>query len=58
MDKVIKIGEILGCGATGAFVGFWAAWFMTDMDRAIEDIPLGTIGGGIVGIVIGIVLFG
>ena len=57
MDKLLSVGEVLACGAVGAFIGFWAAWFHTDMDNAIADIPVGTIGGGLVGIVVGIVVF-
>jgi hypothetical protein len=57
MGKLLTIAEVLACGGVGAFVGFWTAWFHTDMDNAIADIPVGTVGGGIVGIVVGLVAF-
>jgi hypothetical protein len=57
MGKVLTVVEVLGCAGIGAWAGACVGWFVSDMDNAIEVIPMCGIAGAVIGTIGGVVIF-
>lgn len=57
MSKLLNVAEVLACGGVGAWAGWFAGFFLADMDNAIMVMPTCALLGGVLGVAAGVLVF-